>query len=52
VALPDDEEPPEWACGLIASELARLPTPRGAEKLAAVVDDILGSVDAHRPWPD
>jgi hypothetical protein len=23
VALPDDEEPPEWACGLIASELGQ-----------------------------
>jgi hypothetical protein len=52
VALPDDGEPPEWVCGLTASELARLPTTTAAERLAAVVDDILGSVDAHRPWPD
>jgi len=52
VALPDDEEPPEWVYGLIASELARLPATTAAEQLAAVVDDILGSVEAQRPSPD
>jgi hypothetical protein len=38
---PDDEELPQWVCGLIASKLARLPTTTAAEKLAAIVDDIL-----------
>jgi hypothetical protein len=51
VALPGDEEPPEWVYSLIASELARLPTNTAAEQMAAVVDDILDSVDAHRPGP-
>jgi hypothetical protein len=52
VALPDDEEPPEWVFGLIASELARLPTTAAAEQLASVVDEVLGSVDVHRTGPD
>jgi hypothetical protein len=49
---PTTRSPPEWAYRLVASELARLPTTTAAEQLAAFVDDILGSVDAHRPWPD